>query len=170
MNWKALPIAALAALSLVIPTGAANAAPAAASANQTMQVTLYGALDNDPPGSSNIAYPHKHQKAGGTGTYADPVTFATDKDEFAVGTIVYYAYLKKYFVMEDYCAQCITDWKNGKKKHIDLWAGNSNDRKILDCENKLTKGSGTVDVNPAKNLKVDTAPIFDPKTKKCYSP
>jgi len=25
-------------------------------------------------------------------------------------------------------------------------------------------------VKPADNLKVDTAPIFDSKTKKCYSP
>jgi hypothetical protein len=33
------------------------------------------------------------------GTYSDPVTFATGKNELAPGAIVYY--LKKYFVMEE---------------------------------------------------------------------
>ncbi|QUQ64697.1 hypothetical protein [Kutzneria sp. CA-103260] len=170
MNWKALPVAGLAALGLMTPAAVANAQSAAPAENQSMLVTLYGALDNDPPGSAAIAYPHKHEQAGGTGTYADPVTFATDKAEMAPGTIVYYPYLKKYFIMEDGCAACSSDWSHGKKKHIDLWAGNSSDRAILDCENKLTKSPGAVDVKPANNLKVDTTPIFDPKTKKCYSP
>ncbi|GDY30080.1 hypothetical protein [Gandjariella thermophila] len=50
-----------------------------------MLVTLYGARDNDPPGSSDISYPQIHSQAGGTGTYDDPITFATDKDELLDG-------------------------------------------------------------------------------------
>src|SRR4051794_23853261 len=38
-------------------------------------VTLFGWPDNDPPGDG-IAYPQIHDRAGGTGTYDDPVTFA----------------------------------------------------------------------------------------------
>ncbi|MFC0438942.1 hypothetical protein [Kutzneria buriramensis] len=152
----------------------AGAAPAQAAASPhsttyTMYVTLYGALDNDPPGSAAIAYPQIHSQAGGTGTYSNPVTFATNKSELAPGTRVYYSYLKKYFIMEDDCAQCDSDWNSGKKRHIDLWAGNSTNSGILACEDKLTR-SGSVIVNPASNLTVDTTPIFNTSTHKCYSP
>jgi hypothetical protein len=42
-------------------------------------VTFYGAKDNCPPGG-DIAYPSKrHPVAGGTGTAADPATFASAK-------------------------------------------------------------------------------------------
>ena len=149
----------------------ANTARAAASPHSTtytMYVTLYGALDNDPPGSAAIAYPQIHSRAGGTGTYSNPVTFATNRSELAPGTRVYYSYLKKYFIMEDDCAQCDSDWNSGKR-HIDLWAGNSNNSGILACEDKLTR-SGSVIVNPASNLTVDTTPIFNSSTHKCYSP
>jgi hypothetical protein len=150
----------------------ANTAQVAASPHSTtytMYVTLYGALDNDPPGSAAIAYPQIHSQAGGTGTYSNPVTFATNRSELAPGTRVYYSYLKKYFIMEDDCAQCDSDWNSGKKRHIDLWAGNSNNSGILACEDKLTR-SGSVIVNPASNLTVDTTPIFNSSTHKCYSP
>ncbi|WP_394840866.1 hypothetical protein LZC95_27795 [Pendulispora brunnea] len=133
-----------------------------------MSVTLYGAWDNTPPGA-NIAYPKIHGKAGGTGTFSDPVTFASNKDEFAPGSKVYYPFLKKYFIMEDDCTRCDTDWSNGKKWHIDLWAGNSTDPAIGDCERSLTR-SGEVILNPPSNEPVDTTPIFDPDTHRCYRP
>ena len=163
-------LAALLGIGLLI----AGAAPAQAavtphSTTYTMYVTLYGALDNDPPGSADIAYPQIHSQAGGTGTYSNPVTFATSSSELAPGTRVYYAYLKKYFIMEDSCAACVSDWNNGKKRHIDMWAGNSTNSGILACEDKLTR-SGSVIVNPASNLTVDTTPIFNTSTHKCYSP
>jgi hypothetical protein len=177
---KSKLLAALLGIGLLIVAGAApaeantaeaNTAQAAAaphSTTYTMYVTLYGALDNDPPGSAAIAYPQIHSQAGGTGTYSNPVTFATSSSELAPGTRVYYAYLKKYFIMEDSCAACISDWKSGKR-HIDMWAGNSTNSAILSCENKLTR-SGSVIVNPASNLTVDTTPIFNTSTHKCYSP
>lgn len=44
-------------------------------------MTLYGYVDNSPPGT-DIAHPcGTRTRAGGTGTYADPVTFATDRHE-----------------------------------------------------------------------------------------
>ena len=171
---KSKLLAALLGIGLLIAGAApaeANTAQAAVtphSTTYTMYVTLYGALDNDPPGSADIAYPQIHSKAGGTGTYSNPVTFATSSSELAPGTRVYYAYLKKYFIMEDDCAQCDSDWKSGKR-HIDMWAGNSTNSGILACEDKLTR-SGSVIVNPASNLAVDTTPIFNTSTHKCYSP
>jgi hypothetical protein len=148
----------------------AQAAAPQAAKTYNMYVTLYGALDNDPPGSADIAYPTLHDEAGGTGTYSDPITFATDKSELKPGTKVYYSYLKKYFIMEDDCAECDSDWGH-KYRHIDMWAGNSNDSRILACEDSLTQdGQVPVIVNPASNLTVSKTPIFDPKTKKCYKP
>jgi len=164
-------LAALLGIGLLIVAGAAPAQAAVAphSTTSPLYVTLYGALDNDPPGSAAIAYPQINSKAGGTGTYSNPVTFATSSSELAPGTRVYYAYLKKYFIMEDSCAACISDWNSGKKRHIDMWAGNSTNSGILACEDKLTR-SGSVSVNPASNLTVDTTPIFNTSTHKCYSP
>ena len=140
---------------------------------QTYLVTLYGGRDNTPPGSAEIAYPKVHKQAGGTGTFRDPVTFATDKTELAIGTIVYYPYLKRYFVMEDECVECHQDWvghgPDGGPRfaHIDLWAGGSTNAGITDCENALTR-SGPVVVNPSANLPVDTTPLYD--GHRCYQP
>src|SRR5581483_6416833 len=89
-----------------------------ASTTYSMYCTCYGWLDNSPPGAA-IAYPQIHSKAGGKGTYSDPVTFATDSAELKPGTKVYVSYLKKYFIMEDDCAQCDSDWSKSKKRHID---------------------------------------------------
>src|SRR5262249_39093747 len=41
----------------------------------TAYITGYGWPDNTPP-SANISNPVVHQSAGGTGTYADPITIA----------------------------------------------------------------------------------------------
>jgi hypothetical protein len=135
---------------------------------QKFNVTLYGGKDNDPPGSSEIAYPKVHRKADGTGTFADPITFATSKDELAIGTVIYYPYLKRYFVMEDQCVECEADW-NKRVAHIDLWAGASTDSGIISCENSLTRdGQMPVVVNPPSNLPVVTTPLYD--GKHCYKP
>lgn len=164
-----------AALALVIGTGlsliggsAANTAHAAPADNY--YVTLYGWPDNSPPGG-DIAYPQIHQSAGGTGTYDDPITFATDQDELAPGTIVYYPYLHRYFIMEDDCVECDQDWSNGKA-HIDLWVGGEggDSNAVINCEDSLTQDSAEVDVNPGSGEQVDTTPLFDSSTNTCYNP
>src|SRR5205085_4332561 len=91
--------------------GATAAKPAAAK-HILSYVTLYGFVDNSPP-SAIISNGQIHKTAGGTGTFADPVTFATDIHEFKPGTIVYYSFLKKYFIMEDTCTECTKDWTGG---------------------------------------------------------
>jgi len=48
--------------------------------NRTLRtiVTFYAAYDNDPPGTTTIAFPNpRHAHAGGTGTADDPVTLAS---------------------------------------------------------------------------------------------
>lgn len=126
-------------------------------------MTFYAAYDNDPAGSTDIAYPNeRHSQAGGTGTFADPLTFATDPNELPPGTLIYYAPLRKYFVMEDECAECISDWKATKRPRIDMWTSATTDRRVLACEEALTPdGLVSVQINPPAGLPVDPRPLFD---------
>jgi hypothetical protein len=140
-----------------------STAPAANLLNE--EVTFYGWPDNSPPGAG-IADPIIHSKAGGTGTYADPITFATDATEFAPGTILYVPFIQKYVIMEDTCAQCEIDWKSGKR-HIDIWMNSNSSNGVLQCEDNWTRTSAQVEVNPPSNRAVTTAPLYDTSTGVC---
>lgn len=171
--------AALAAVLLLV-TGAASIQASAASAARAprtmhMLVTLYGWPDNSPPGAA-IAYPVIHRQAGGVGTWANPVTFATDKAELGAGTRLYVPTLKRYFIMEDDCVECDADWAGHGPdggpgfRHIDLWVGGTattSSSAVLACEDKLTMDSGAVIVNPSTTLPVTAGTIFNPSTGKC---
>lgn len=141
----------------------------------TVMVNFYGFLDNSPP-SNQIDYAVLHDGgAGGTGTYQDPITFATEPGVFRVGTIIYYPALQRYFVMEDSCEECTQDWTgNGpdggpRFRRIDLWAGGdaNSGQALTSCEDKLSKPQATIIANPPDNLPVATGPIFDATTKTC---
>ncbi|RJQ71558.1 hypothetical protein D5S17_27540 [Pseudonocardiaceae bacterium YIM PH 21723] len=166
-----LGVALLTMAALLVAPDPVNQAPAAQTQQTiTARVTFYGALDNDPPGSADIAYPTLHQKAGGTGTYADPITFATAKEEHPPGTRIYFAPVKRYFIMEDLCAQCAGEWPTGYR-HIDLWTGNSTNPAILKCEEALTPdGQVQAIVDPPSNLPVVPGPLFNDATGQCYKP
>jgi hypothetical protein len=143
--------------------------PVPAGQTRGFYITFYSAVDNDPPGSRAIAYPVIHSQADGTGTYRDPVTLATSKAELAAGTIIYYAHLKRYFIMEDLCVSCEQEWKDDRSPHLDLWTGASLNPGILACENALTRdGQVPVIVNPPPTLPVDTTPLYD--GRRCYRP
>ena len=72
-----------------------------------VKITYYGSPDNDPPGDAT-AYDcgGRDYHAGGIGTYADPLTFATAPGEYDEYEIVYFPYMEKYLRMEDYCEGC----------------------------------------------------------------
>jgi hypothetical protein len=155
------------------PRTTAPAAPAApvgpAGRPFSTEITFYSAYDNDPPGSRAIAHPNaRHSQAGGTGTYADPLTLASDTREIALGTIVYVPFVKKYFVMEDDCAQCISDWGSGKIPHLDLFMPNGNDDNVTACQEKLTPGGRvTVELNPPAGRAVSSNPLYS--GGRCFS-
>jgi len=180
MLKRRLLILAAAAVVLVSTAFVANAAgagtakPAAAKTINTF-VTLYGWVDNSPPGNG-ISGGRIHSHAAGTGTFADPVTYATDVREQPYGTRVYIPYMKKYFIHEDECTECDHDWSNGHKFRTDLWAGgdknslkNPEKKALLACEDSLTRHAQII-VNPAAGMPVDTTPIFNAKTLKCFKP
>jgi hypothetical protein len=147
----------------------------AAGTTIAMEVTFYGWADNSPPGNA-IAYPANagqptiHNAAGGTGTYADPITFATAPTEFSPGTRLYVPFIEKYVVMEDSCSQCTTDWTNSRKYHIDLWMnsnGTESATALMNCEGSWTRTQTNVEINPPPTRVVTTPPLFDPATNTC---
>lgn len=170
-------------------------------------LTMYGFPDNTPPSAgiaaghrgSNITFPNNtvgqgiHTEAGGTGTYADPITFATSNTELWYGTEIYIPRFHKYFIAEDSCTECGQDMRGAAPNnpdgtigpgpdggpgfiHFDLWVGGQDADwpDVILCEDALTlsnpDGSPLMDpiiLNPGPNETVDTTPIFDPATDKC---
>jgi hypothetical protein len=142
---------------------------------QPVYMTFYGWPDNSPPGDA-IAYPKNggfptvHSAAGGTGTYADPITFATDQAELPVGTLLFAPVIEKYLVMEDDCAECDTDWNSSQKWHIDVWMnsnGADDSNAVLACEDQWTQSSTVVEVNPPPGRPATAPPLFDTTTNVC---
>jgi hypothetical protein len=152
-----------------------SAGDAGAPRTQAVYMTFYGWPDNSPPGnaiaySKSDGFPTVHDGAGGTGTYADPITFATDQAELPAGTLLYAPVLQKYLVMEDDCAECDTDWAGSKKWHIDVWMNSNatdNGNAVLACEDQWTQTTTTVEVNPPPGRSATPPPLFDTSTNVC---
>lgn len=134
-------------------TGATTTAGTQAANTETVYFTGYGWGDNDPPGSGEIAYPKLHDTAGGTGTYADPITAAVGDGAWEPGTIFYVPHVQRYFIVEDLCASCSGAW-------IDLWVGGDGDTGAeADCQSSLT-GDYPVEVNPPEGRTVSPGEIM----------
>ncbi|PWY90215.1 hypothetical protein BO70DRAFT_415772 [Aspergillus heteromorphus CBS 117.55] len=148
--------------------GLASAVAASCTVETDYEITFYGYPDNDPA-SAETAYNcgGRDYIAGGTGTYDDPLTFATAPGEFEKCEIIYLPYLRKYLRLEDVCEQCTTDYKEGKH-HIDVWTGSSTvngGETQIRCEDALTpSASQSVIVNPASTYTVNAAALFSDDT------
>lgn len=138
--------------------------------------TLYASYDNTPPNSTRIEFSRcmgfatVHCQAGGTGTYADPITMATDPRELAVGARVYSTHLRKYAVMEDSCAECTADWNTHHRSRFDFYAATTTNPEVTTCEDALTTKDHAVVTNPPPNEPVDPTPIFNSQTGACWRP
>ncbi|KAJ3281573.1 hypothetical protein HK104_011395 [Borealophlyctis nickersoniae] len=130
-------------------------------------VTFYGFDDNTNTsggfGGDNISYPglgpKKHSRAKeGTGAFNDPITFASDPKKFAPGTIIYVPYVKKYYIMEDDCTECIHD----SFPHVDLWMGPNKDTNgaVMCCEDVSGSESATIIKNAGPGYPVNTNSLF----------
>jgi hypothetical protein len=142
--------------------------------SRQVQITFYGSYDNDPKGSLGIAHPVIHQEAGGTGTYADPLTFASPAGTGAYkwGQIIYVPSVQKYFIREDECAVSWTAPDGcGDVDMVDLYVGNpSSVEAVTKCEEALTvDGDSVIILDPDPNRTVDPTPLWNQSTGKCAS-
>jgi len=185
MRWTGIIATAVTALLATgVSAGPAGAATAVRGAQAPADVqafmTLYGWADNSPPGPV-IAHPCLHRSAGGTGTYADPITFATDVSELGWCVEIYVPYMQRYFIHEDECSECDQDWTADHRYRFDMWAGgdaasvHQPERKaLIRCESTWTRADAVTDpanptviVDPPSGLAVSGAPIFSP-TAGCW--
>ena len=136
-------------------------------------VTAYTWFDNTPPGSTVISHPMLHKAAGGTGTYADPVTIAVghsrksghDVLDIPAGTRVYLPDVRRYFIVEDTCGDgpkpedgpCHTGAEKygGATLWIDMWIGGKGESQsfVRNCARKAT-GVTTAIFNPKDHYQV----------------
>jgi hypothetical protein len=137
--------------------------PATATPNTFGRISFYGARTNSPRGSRDIAYPNVlHGKAGGTGTFDDPITFAAREGAFKLGTKIYVPDVKRYFILEDLCPQC-------SSTSLNLWAGAANDSGLVDCTKSLARsGDRGYVVNPPAGLQVVPGDLY--QSGRCYQP
>ena len=154
------------------PAPAAPPTDPAAHGTVNVYVTFYGGPDNDPPGSTDIAYPngrHGSRRAAPAATPTRsrwPPTRASCRPAPSSTT----PQLQKYFVMEDDCAECIAEWGADHRPHVDLWTGPAGSR-LLACEEALTPpGPVPLEINPPADRPVDLRPLYDTATDRCWTP
>jgi len=135
----------------------------------SVYLTGYSYWDNTPPGSAEIARPVLRQKAGGTGSYKDPVTIAVGHAiygsrqvlDYPAGTRFYFPRLRKYAIVEDVCGDgrtpqdgpCHTG-HNGLP-WLDIYVDGSRSAKgeAQSCASKLTRVQPVIQ-NPAAGYPV----------------
>lgn len=132
-------------------------------------ITGYSYWDNTPPGSVAISHGIVHTGAGGSGTYADPITLAVGHSlengvqtlQYPPGTRFYFPYLQKYVMVEDTCGDgerpqdgpCYTGFEG--RPWLDVYVDGANISKTISdqCMNAIT-GIHPVIRNPAPNYTV----------------
>lgn len=136
--------------------------------------TGYAALDNTPRGSTQIDLGGHSGNAGGTGTYADPITLAVghsiingvDIGDYPYGTKFYVPNLRKYFAATDSCGDGNTPQNGpchtGFSGHVwlDIYVGGSLQNAVLSCEDSITDLHLVIE-NPASTYLVVPGAVFD---------
>ena len=148
--------------------------PVGEEAVMTVYLTGYSFWDNTPPGSAAIARPVLHKRAGGVGSYKDPITIAVGHRiddgvqslDFEPGTRFYLPELRKYAIVEDVCGDGPTPQLGpchiGHKGHpwLDIYVGGRNitPEQAEDCMRSIT-GVQKVVINPRRNYAVEKGEI-----------
>ena len=140
-------------------------------------ITGYSYFDNTPPGSMDISHPIIHSTAGGTGTYADPITVAVghsnvdggDILDWAAGTRFYIPNLRRYLIVEDTCGDgsspqngpCHSGYTAPATTWLDIWIGGEagNASRSDACMDAIT-GVWQILVNPAANYATVVGDVY----------
>jgi hypothetical protein len=142
----------------------------------TAYTTAYTWHDNTPAGSATISHPILHKTAGGTGTYAAPITIAVGHSkatgqsvlDFPAGTRIYLPSVRRYFIVEDTCGdgndpqggpchQGVNANGTNSTIWIDMWIGGA------------SMSASGADNCAAKVTDVNTA-VFDPASNYAVAP
>ena len=137
-------------------------------------LTGYTFWDNTPPGSSAIARPVLRNRAGGTGTYEDPITIAVGHRienrrqtlDYPEGTRFYIPRLQKYAIVEDVCGDGPTPQAgpchSGHQglPWLDIWiGGRGQSPEAADaCARRITAVQDFI-IHPEPGLPVDPGEI-----------
>jgi hypothetical protein len=127
-------------------------------------LTGYSFQDNTPPSSATVSAPILHKTAGGTGTYADPITVAvpghaSDGDmAWKGGTRFYLPTVQRYVIVEDSGASPAPSGQDG---HLDMWVdGQGGSKSTSDsCMDKITGTGIPAIMNPPAGKPVIVGPI-----------
>jgi hypothetical protein len=150
------------------PGGAKPAVPARSGSEKQLKIWLtgYSFQDNTPPGSATVSMPVVHKKAGGTGTYSDPITVAVPghgsdgSEAWKGGTRFYLPTVQRYVIVEDSGA---SDPPSGQDGHLDMWVdGEGGSKSASDsCMDKITGTNVPAIMNPAPGKPVMVGPITE---------
>ena len=139
-------------------------------------LTGYSYWDNTPPGSAEISKPVIHRKAGGKGTYSDPITIAVGHViigsrqtlDFKAGTRFYIPNLRKYVIVEDVCGDghrpqdgpCHTG-RNGLP-WLDIYVDGrrSASGEATQCARRITSVQKII-MNPSRDYPVVSGPLTE---------
>jgi hypothetical protein len=119
-----------------------------------IDLTGYSWFDNTPPGSAEVSNPILHKKAGGHGTYADPITVAVPDGSFTPGPPVYVPSVERYVIVEDSGA-------SGGHNHLDMWVGGQGGSRsaVSRCMDRFT-GKTVAEQGPPPGRPVLSGPIY----------
>lgn len=179
--WGLLLLAAIGAQAVVAQerlgtVAATEVGPEGAERGKQFDIYLTGYTwwDNTPPGSAEIARPVLRQRAGGTGTWKNPITIAVGHRiengrqtlDFPAGTRFYLPRLRKYAIVEDVCGDgaspqdgpCHTGYKG--YPWLDIWiGGKSAGAEASDaCARRITAVQPVI-LDPPNNLPVEKGEI-----------
>jgi LysM repeat protein len=141
---------------------ALDAPPPSAAKQMDIWLTGYSYQDNTPAGSAKVSHPILHKDAGGTGTYADPITVAVPGKGSGIwkaGSRFYLPTVKRYVIVEDTGA---SPAPSGQAGHLDMWIGGQGGTKSATdaCMDKITGTNVPAEYNPPPTLPVMSGPIW----------
>jgi LysM repeat protein len=128
-----------------------------------IQLTGYSYQDNTPPGSATVSHPVLHKVAGGTGTYADPITVAvpnSGKGQYPAGTRFYLPSVHRYVIVEDTGASPAAEYGQ-VDAHLDMWIGGQDGTRAATdaCMDRIT-GKVPAELNPPSGRPVTAGPVY----------
>lgn len=175
----------LACASLISPVFATDVTPTTSPAakatirgEQRLQayITGYSYWDNTPRGSTAIARPVIHRRAGGTGTYNNPVTIAVGHViqgvrqtlDYPAGTRFYLPRLQRYAIVEDVCGDghqpqngpCHSGYRGNPWLDIYIDGRRAGQEAAIQCAYRLT-GVQDIIINPRRGYPVNAGAITE---------